>query len=93
MKASVVCKIANICWIRPTQLPIPGSGYVTHIRNFMCQSLSREVNSWSVNQKIPSFHATRRFFFNSLSVGGGGGVQLSPLGTAATDWPIVACPG
>jgi hypothetical protein len=28
--------------------------------------------------------------FNSLS---GGGVQLGPLGTAATDWPIVACPG
>jgi hypothetical protein len=23
----------------------------------------------------------------------GGGVQLGPLGTAATDWPIVACPG
>jgi hypothetical protein len=22
----------------------------------------------------------------------GGGVQLGPLGTAATDWPIVACP-
>jgi hypothetical protein len=22
-----------------------------------------------------------------------GGVQLGPLGTAATDWPIVACPG
>jgi hypothetical protein len=27
------------------------------------------------------------FFLNSLS---GGGVQLGPLGTAATDWPIVA---
>jgi hypothetical protein len=26
------------------------------------------------------------FFFNSHS---GGGVQLGPLGTAATDWPIV----
>jgi hypothetical protein len=24
---------------------------------------------------------------------GGGGVQLGPLGTAATDWPVVACPG
>jgi hypothetical protein len=24
---------------------------------------------------------------------GGGGVQLGPLGTAATGWPIVACPG
>jgi hypothetical protein len=23
----------------------------------------------------------------------GGGVQLGPLGTAATHWPIVACPG
>jgi hypothetical protein len=23
----------------------------------------------------------------------GGGVQLGPLGMAATDWPIVACPG
>jgi hypothetical protein len=23
----------------------------------------------------------------------GGVVQLGPLGTAATDWPIVACPG
>jgi hypothetical protein len=23
----------------------------------------------------------------------GGGVQLGPVGTAATDWPIVACPG
>jgi hypothetical protein len=23
----------------------------------------------------------------------GGGVQLGPLGTAATDWPTVACPG
>jgi hypothetical protein len=23
----------------------------------------------------------------------GGGVRLGPLGTAATDWPIVACPG
>jgi hypothetical protein len=23
----------------------------------------------------------------------GGGVQLGPLGTAATDWAIVACPG
>jgi hypothetical protein len=23
----------------------------------------------------------------------GGGVQLGPLGTAAIDWPIVACPG
>jgi hypothetical protein len=23
----------------------------------------------------------------------GGGVQLGPLGTVATDWPIVACPG
>jgi hypothetical protein len=23
----------------------------------------------------------------------GGGVQLGPLGTAATDWPIIACPG
>jgi hypothetical protein len=22
-----------------------------------------------------------------------GGVQLGPLGTAATEWPIVACPG
>jgi hypothetical protein len=22
-----------------------------------------------------------------------GGVQLGPLSTAATDWPIVACPG
>jgi hypothetical protein len=33
----------------------------------------------------------RVFFFNLLS--GGYGVQLGPLGTAATDWPIVACPG
>jgi hypothetical protein len=23
----------------------------------------------------------------------GGAVQLGPLGTAATDWPAVACPG
>jgi hypothetical protein len=23
----------------------------------------------------------------------GGGVQQGPLGTPATDWPIVACPG
>jgi hypothetical protein len=29
-------------------------------------------------------------FFNSLS---GGGVQLGPLGTAATDWPMVPAPG
>jgi hypothetical protein len=29
------------------------------------------------------------FFFNSFS---GGGVQLGPLDTGATDWPIVACP-
>jgi hypothetical protein len=29
-------------------------------------------------------------FFNSLV---GGGVQLGPLATAATDWSIVACPG
>jgi hypothetical protein len=26
-------------------------------------------------------------------IGGGGGVQLGPLGTAATDWPIVPAPG
>jgi hypothetical protein len=26
-------------------------------------------------------------------VGGGGGVQLGPLGTAATDWPIVPASG
>jgi hypothetical protein len=30
-------------------------------------------------------------FFLIRSVGGG--VQLGPLGTEATDWPIVACPG
>jgi hypothetical protein len=30
-------------------------------------------------------------FFLILIVGGG--VQLGPLGTAAADWPIVACPG
>jgi hypothetical protein len=29
------------------------------------------------------------FFFRLVK----GGVQLGPLGTAATDWPIVACPG
>jgi hypothetical protein len=29
-------------------------------------------------------------FFNSLL---GDGVQLGPLGTAATDWPIVPAPG
>jgi hypothetical protein len=29
-------------------------------------------------------------FFNSHS---GGGVQLGPLGTSATDWPIVFAPG
>jgi hypothetical protein len=33
---------------------------------------------------------TYSFFFISLS---GGGVQLGPLGTAATDWPIVPAPG
>jgi hypothetical protein len=31
------------------------------------------------------------FFFLIRLVAGG--VQLGPLGTAATDWPIVACPG
>jgi hypothetical protein len=30
------------------------------------------------------------FFFNRIV---GGGVQLGPLGTAATDWPIVPAPG
>jgi hypothetical protein len=30
-------------------------------------------------------------FFNSIS--GGGGFQLGPLGTAATNWPIVPAPG
>jgi hypothetical protein len=30
------------------------------------------------------------FFFNSSS---GGGVQLGPLGTSATNWPIVPAPG
>jgi hypothetical protein len=29
-------------------------------------------------------------FFNSLSEGG---VQLGPIATAATEWPIAACPG
>jgi hypothetical protein len=31
------------------------------------------------------------FFFSIHLVGGG--VQLGPLSMAATDWPIVACPG
>jgi hypothetical protein len=33
------------------------------------------------------------FFFFFLIILVGAGVQLGPLGTAATDWPIVACPG
>jgi hypothetical protein len=37
------------------------------------------------------FCQNNSFFFNSLR--GGGGVQLGPLGTAATDWPIVPAPG
>jgi hypothetical protein len=31
-----------------------------------------------------------KFFFNSLV---GGGVQMAPLGTSATEWPIVPAPG
>jgi hypothetical protein len=31
-------------------------------------------------------------FFNSNSFGGGGGVQLCPLGTSATNWTIVPAP-
>jgi hypothetical protein len=33
------------------------------------------------------------FFLNWYSGGGGGGVQLGPLGTAATKRPIVPAPG
>jgi hypothetical protein len=33
----------------------------------------------------------KNYFFLIRLVGGG--VQLGTLGTAATDWPIVACPG
>jgi hypothetical protein len=33
----------------------------------------------------------RRFFFLNRLVGGG--VQLGPLGAAATDWPIIASAG
>jgi hypothetical protein len=32
----------------------------------------------------------QQYFFYLLV---GGGVQLGPLGTAATDWPIVPAPG
>jgi hypothetical protein len=34
--------------------------------------------------------SSKVIFFNSLV---GGGVQLGPLGTAATDWPIVPASG
>jgi hypothetical protein len=29
----------------------------------------------------------------NLNIGGGGGVQLGPLGTSATNWPILPAPG
>jgi hypothetical protein len=32
-------------------------------------------------------------FFNSKRVGGGGGVQLGPFGTSATNCPILPAPG
>jgi hypothetical protein len=33
------------------------------------------------------------YFFKLVYWGGGGGVQLGPLGTAATNRPIVPAPG
>jgi hypothetical protein len=42
-------------------------------------------------QGSSSKHVINYFFFLICLVGGG--VQLGPLGAAATDWPIIACPG
>jgi hypothetical protein len=39
---------------------------------------------------VDNFIFTLTYFFNSNS---GSGVQLGPLGTSATDWPIVPAPG
>jgi hypothetical protein len=41
--------------------------------------------------RIDTVSIYNNFFFLIRIVGGG--VQLGPLGKAATDWPIVACPG
>jgi hypothetical protein len=39
---------------------------------------------------LKTYHDRTSAFLKSLS---GGGVQLGPIGTAATDWPIVPAPG
>jgi hypothetical protein len=44
-----------------------------------------------VSWKLIATQVFNKLFFLIRFVGGG--VQLGPLGTEATDWPIVACPG
>jgi hypothetical protein len=45
---------------------------------------------WSLSYSSRQLHRIQYFFLIRLV---GGGVQLGPLGTAATDWPTVPAPG
>jgi hypothetical protein len=47
----------------------------------------RELLHWS---KFKALNDVLLFFLNRLV---GSGVQLGPIGTAATDWPIIPAPG
>jgi hypothetical protein len=59
----------------------------------------RPTKSCDHRQKELKFPLTALFEYEDISTfvyrNGlvGGGVELGPLGTAPTDWPIVACPG
>jgi hypothetical protein len=51
----------------------------------------KTLNSYQLLSKLLVKILVGQFLFNSHR-GGGGGVQLGPLGTSATEWPIVPAP-
>jgi hypothetical protein len=51
----------------------------------------RFIGSNGQGQKISQAKIQQEVFFFFWHTGGG--VQLGPLGTAATDWPILPAPG
>jgi hypothetical protein len=51
------------------------------------------VSSYESEEKMTTINSIAVSIVPIDSLSGGGGVQLGPLGTAAIDWLIVACPG
>jgi hypothetical protein len=82
-------------WVRESLMQQP--------KDFYAAGFDAMIERWDKCINVGGGYVEKYFFFPGSNITCftfyihfhlvGGGVQLDPLGTAATDWPIVACPG